>query len=40
MDILKKILIPQVYLPIIYIVVGFVVYQIIKRIENTTDNNS
>lgn len=38
MDILKKILIPQVYLPIIYIVVGFVVYQIIKRIMTTIFN--
>ena len=39
MDILKKILIPQVYLPIIYIIVGFICYRIVKRIMTTIFNN-
>jgi small conductance mechanosensitive channel len=35
MDIFEKVLIPQVYLPFIYIIVGFIIYQIIKKVMTT-----
>ena len=38
MEILKKILIPQVYLPIIYIIIGFIVYYISKKVLTTIFN--
>jgi len=38
MDILKKILIPQVYLPIIYIIVGFILYRIIRKVMTSVFN--
>ena len=38
MDILNKILIPQVYLPIIYIIIGFIFYYILKKVLTTVFN--
>lgn len=38
MDILKRILIPQVYLPIIYIIIGFIFYYVVKKILTTVFN--
>ncbi|MBQ7105334.1 MAG: mechanosensitive ion channel family protein [Bacilli bacterium] len=32
MNILEKILIPEVYLPIIYILIGFIIYSVIKKV--------
>ena len=38
MDVLNKILIPQVYLPIIYIIIGFIFYYILKKVLTTVFN--
>ena len=38
MDILKRFLIPQVYLPIIYIIIGFIFYYVVKKILTTVFN--
>ena len=35
MDILKKILIPEVYLPLIYILIGYVLFIIIRKVLMT-----
>ena len=38
MELLEKILIPEVYLPLIYITIGFVVYKVIRKIIVTIFN--